>query len=79
MAILLTTHDMEEADELCDRLAIMHEGVVVSLAPPAQLKAALGPEATLDDVFIQAVGGSIAEGGDYRDIRRTRSTAHRLG
>jgi ABC-2 type transport system ATP-binding protein len=79
MAILLTTHDMEEADELCDRLAIMHEGAVVTLGAPAELKVALGPEASLDDVFIQAVGGSIAEGGDYRDIRRTRSTAQRLG
>jgi len=79
MAILLTTHDMEEADELCDRLAIMHEGVVAADGRPAALKAELGPEATLDDVFIQTVGGSIVEGGDYRDIRRTRSAARRLG
>jgi ABC-2 type transport system ATP-binding protein len=79
MTILLTTHDMEEADALCDRLAIMHQGVVALAGVPGELKAALGREATLEDVFIETVGGSIEEGGTYRDVRRLRSTARRLG
>jgi len=77
--ILLTTHDMEEADVLCDRLAIMHQGTIALAGPPAELKARLGAQATLEDVFIETVGGEIEEGGTYRDVRRTRSTARRLG
>lgn len=79
MTMLLTTHDMEEADVLCDRLAIMHQGALAVAGRPADLKAALGEDATLEDVFIQAVGGAIEEGGTYRDVRRLRSTVRRLG
>jgi ABC-2 type transport system ATP-binding protein len=79
MTMLLTTHDMEEADALCDRLAIMHQGALAVAGRPADLKAALGENATLEDVFIQAVGGAIEEGGTYRDVRRLRSTVRRLG
>jgi ABC-2 type transport system ATP-binding protein len=79
MTILITTHDMDEADELCDELALMHRGQIAALGKPAELKASLGPEATLDDVFAHFSGGSIREGGSYRDIRQTRSTASRLG
>jgi ABC-2 type transport system ATP-binding protein len=79
MTILITTHDMDEADELCDDLALMHRGQIAALGKPSELKAGLGPEATLDDVFAHFSGGSIQEGGSYRDIRQTRSTASRLG
>jgi ABC-2 type transport system ATP-binding protein len=79
MTILITTHDMDEADELCDELALMHRGQIAALGKPAELKGGLGPEATLDDVFAHFSGGSIQEGGSYRDIRQTRSTASRLG
>jgi ABC-2 type transport system ATP-binding protein len=79
MTILLTTHDMEEADQLCDVLAIMHQGAVVALGAPTELKAAIGADATLDDVFIHYAGGAIEDGGSYRDVRRLRSTARRLG
>jgi ABC-2 type transport system ATP-binding protein len=79
MTILLTTHDMEEADTLCDRLAIMHQGAVVALGPPAELKAAIGEHATLEDVFIHFSKGALDEGGTYLDTRRLRSTARRLG
>ena len=79
MTILITTHDMDEADELCDELALLHRGQVAAMGNPAELKARLGPEATLDDVFAHFSGGSIQEGGSYRDIRQTRSTASRLG
>jgi len=77
--ILLTTHYMEEADHLCDRVAIMHLGKVVVTGTPAELKASIGKDATLDDVFAHYTGESLASGGDYRDTRRTRHAARRLG
>ena len=78
--ILLTTHLMEEADSLCDRVAIMHHGKVVAIGTPDELKASIGPEeASLDDVFIHFTGDSMETGGGYRDVRRARRTARRLG
>jgi ABC-2 type transport system ATP-binding protein len=79
MTILITTHDMDEADELCDELALLHQGRIAAIGKPEELKAALGAEATLDDVFAHYSGGSIQEGGNYRDIRQARRTAGRLG
>jgi ABC-2 type transport system ATP-binding protein len=79
MTVLITTHDMEEADQLCDELAILHEGRIATIGKPADLKTAISPTATLDDVFAHCCGVLITEGGNYRDVRRTRSTATRLG
>jgi len=42
ITILLTTHYIEEADRLCDRVAIMQQGKVVTLGAPADLKALVG-------------------------------------
>jgi ABC-2 type transport system ATP-binding protein len=44
MTILLSTHYLEEARRLCDRVAIMHEGRVVGLDSPGRLLAELGEE-----------------------------------
>ncbi len=78
--IFLTTHLMEEADALCDRVAIMHRGRVAALGTPAELKASLGREgATLDDVFMHYAGDTLESGGSYRETSRIRRTARRLG
>lgn len=77
--IIMTTHDMEEADELCDIVAILHRGQVAAADSPAALKATVGPEATLDDVFVHYTGSVISDGGSYRDALRTRRLARRLG
>jgi ABC-2 type transport system ATP-binding protein len=77
--VLLTTHYMEEADELCDRVAIMDHGRIAVSGSPADLKAAIGPEATLDDVFAAHAGRGLESGGGYRDVARTRRTARRVG
>jgi ABC-2 type transport system ATP-binding protein len=45
--ILLTTHYMEEADQLCDRVAIIDQGRVVALDTPARLKSSVGADATV--------------------------------
>jgi ABC-2 type transport system ATP-binding protein len=44
MTILLTTHYLDEAEELCDRVAIVHDGRIVALDSPSALLAALGRE-----------------------------------
>jgi len=79
MTVLLTTHYMEEADALCDRVALMHRGQVRALGTPAELKAALHPGATLEDVFRHYTGDVLASQGSFRDVRTTRRTARRLG
>jgi ABC-2 type transport system ATP-binding protein len=78
-AVLMTTHDMQEADELCETVAFMHLGELAAIGSPAEFKAALGPAATLGDVFIHYTGATITEGGDLRDVARTRLTSQRLG
>jgi ABC-2 type transport system ATP-binding protein len=77
--ILLTTHYMDEADELCDRIAVMHSGRLAAVGTPTELKDRLGPGASLDDVFADLSGTGLEIGGTFRDIGRTRRTAKRLG
>ncbi|BBC26912.1 ABC transporter ATP-binding protein [Pseudanabaena sp. ABRG5-3] len=79
--IILTTHFLEEADSLCDRVAIMQAGKVVVTGVPSELKASLNREnATLDDVFIHYTGDQLTTGGgNYRETSRNRRTAQRLG
>jgi ABC-2 type transport system ATP-binding protein len=77
--IFLTTHYMEEADELCDRIAFIDRARIQRLGTSAELKAAIGPAATLDDVFAQVTGSELESGGDYRDVRRTRRSIRQHG
>jgi ABC-2 type transport system ATP-binding protein len=70
--MLLTTHLMDEADALCDRIGVLHAGVLEAVGAPAELKARVGPEATLDDVFAAIAGGQIADEGSFRSIREER-------
>jgi ABC-2 type transport system ATP-binding protein len=44
LTILVTTHYLDEAERLCDRVAIMHEGEIVALDTPERLRAGLGHE-----------------------------------
>ena len=76
--ILITTHDMHEADRLCDIVAFMHLGRIVKMETPSKLKAAIGPQATLDDVFMQYTGASIKEGGDFSHVKQTRRNLSHL-
>ncbi len=63
--ILLTTHDMAEADRLCDRIAILDGGRLVAEDTPDGLKARVaretGLQATLDNVFLTYTGRSLDE------------------
>jgi ABC-2 type transport system ATP-binding protein len=76
--VFMTTHDMDEADRLCETVAFMHRGKLAGFGTPRELKEKIGPEATLDDVFIELTGGGVDETGSYREVRQVRRTAARL-
>jgi ABC-2 type transport system ATP-binding protein len=65
VTIFLTTHYMEEADRLCNRVAILDQGRIVALDRPEKLKLDYGnsQEVTLEDVFIKLTGRSLYRGG----------------
>ncbi|OBH93288.1 ATP-binding cassette domain-containing protein [Mycobacterium sp. E2733] len=86
MTVLLTTHYMEEADALCDRVALMHHGELRAVGSPAKLKSTVGPRATLDDVFrhyaasgLEDEAASSEAAGSLREIRSARKVARRVG
>jgi lipooligosaccharide transport system ATP-binding protein len=60
VTLLVTTHYMEEADRICDRLVIMDEGRIVARGSPAELRERYG-EPTLEGVFLQITGHSLRE------------------
>jgi ABC-2 type transport system ATP-binding protein len=66
--ILLTTHDMEEAEKLCDRIAILDNGRIVALDTPAALKKMVpqlnGHAPTLEDVFLELTGKKLVQETD---------------
>ncbi len=68
VTVFLTTHYMEEADQLCDRVAIVDQGRIVALDTPARLKAEFGDgeKATLEDVFVKLTGHNLVLTG--RDL-----------
>jgi len=57
--LLLTTHYMEEAEKLCDRVAIMDSGRIVAVDAPKNLMAAHG--GNLEDVYLKLTGRSLAD------------------
>jgi ABC-2 type transport system ATP-binding protein len=63
--VFLTTHDMDEADRLCDRIAIIDNGRIVALDTPAALKHTIGAQngrngtTTMEDVFLALTGKSL--------------------
>jgi ABC-2 type transport system ATP-binding protein len=68
MTIVLTTHNMEEAEFLCDRLAIMDHGKVIAEGTPQELIMQYAPDAppvprhgNLEDVFLRLTGSALRE------------------
>jgi ABC-2 type transport system ATP-binding protein len=73
--VFLTTQYLEEADQLCDRLAIIDDGRIVREGTPSQLKdelrerSSLTREVTLDDVFLDATGRTRAHvAGEVQEV-----------
>lgn len=72
--ILLTTHDMNEAEMLCDRIAIMDSGKVVALDTPTALKQRIpaknGVAPTLEDVFLELTGKKLVKPEDEEETEK---------
>jgi len=79
--IFFSTHNMEEADEVSDRVAIMNRGKIAAIGTAEELKTKAGKQgATLEDAFIFLTGNKLQEAaGNFREIRRTRQNERRLG
>jgi len=75
MTIVLTTHYLDEAQRLCDRVAILHEGMIVALESPRALLAGLGREI----LEFRAAGSVEAALGALRDRRVAREDAFAVG
>jgi len=59
--VILTTHDMPEAERLCDRIAFLQGGRFVAEGTARELRSLAGPEASLEDAFIQLTGEQLRE------------------
>jgi ABC-2 type transport system ATP-binding protein len=75
--VFVTTHQMEEAERQCDRIAIMDLGRIAALGTPGQLLAQFEVD-SLEDAFTAATGGRLEEGGSFRDVRASRKRTSRL-
>jgi ABC-2 type transport system ATP-binding protein len=76
--LVVTTHQMDEAERQCQRIAIMDLGDVVAQGSPDELCAEFDVP-SLEDVFTAATGHGIGEGGNLRDVRASRRLSSRLG
>jgi ABC-2 type transport system ATP-binding protein len=64
VTVVLTTHYMDEGDRLCGRIAIIDRGTVVAEGAPEALKARVGGNASLEDVYLHYTGRA------FEDTRR---------
>ena len=80
MSVLVTTHYMEEAQEHCDRVAVLSSGQVLAEATPTALRAGMAPDARLEDVFLALTATSPDQDtAGFRAAGRARRTGRRLG
>lgn len=79
--MIVTSHHMDEIDEFCDRIALIDRGRIAAIGTSSELKARVGPDATLDDVFIRLVAGAseTETEGNYGEVRRARRAAREHG
>ena len=78
--IFFSTHYMEEAETMSNRVAIMQTGKIAVIGTPAELKEKTNIQnATLQDAFIYFTGNRFEENGNIHDTRLARDTARKLG
>jgi ABC-2 type transport system ATP-binding protein len=75
LTILMTTHYMEEADRLCDRIAIIDHGRLITLDTPGNLKASVPGstvETSLNDVFAYYAGRGLPASSGHGGVSSAR-------
>jgi ABC-2 type transport system ATP-binding protein len=60
-AVFLSTHVLEVAERLCDRVGILHQGRLLAEGPPAALREQASGEHTLEETFLERTGGTRPE------------------
>src|SRR5262249_47517764 len=70
--VLLTTHYMEEAERLCDRVAILDHGEVIALGSPRELIASLGAEHVVEFTLSESAAGLETELGVLPGVQALR-------
>ena len=76
--VLLTTHYMEEAARLCDRVAVVDHGKVIALGTPKSLVASLGAEHVIEFAVDEAAHAGLDE-GSLRSLPSVEAVAHEAG
>jgi ABC-2 type transport system ATP-binding protein len=63
------------------RIALIDRGLIAAVGSPAELKSGIGPDATLDDVFMRltAAKSETEAEGSYGAVRRARQAEHKHG
>ncbi len=79
--VFFTTHNMEEADEVSSRVAIVNRGRLAVIGPAAELKEKAGPGKTLEEAFISITGDVLEDDvpARFREIRQQRQNERKLG
>ncbi len=78
VSILLTTHYMEEADYLCDRVAIMDDGKIIALDSPAVLKKSIGKLEVIEVKATRIPRALLAKLRKLRDVKEVAQTSEGL-
>jgi ABC-2 type transport system ATP-binding protein len=71
--VLITTHYMDEAERLCDRVAIVDQGKVIAQGSPRELIASLGGEHIIDFSVAHAAGATDLQPADLSSLPGTQS------
>jgi len=71
--VMLTTHYMDEADKLCDRVAIVDHGKVIALGSPRELIASLGGEHVIDFSVVNGDGAPPLQSNDLSNLPGVQS------
>ena len=76
LTVLLTTHYMDEADKLCDRIAIVDHGQLKALDSPLKLKASVPGKNALEVSFANAPAGWLDQLRTLRDVENVSGDDH---
>ena len=77
--VLLTTHYMDEAERLCDRVAVVDHGKMIAMGSPRELIASLGGEHVIDFGLINSNGREPLASSSLKDLPAVRSVREEAG